>query len=55
MNKTVEESMLEHYKFIISIKSNELAQLYNDVEYRERELSQLRDTLDDMTILLSHE
>ena len=52
MSTVVEESMLEHYKYIIDVKTEELAQLYNSVRYREQELEQLLDTLNEMTVIL---
>lgn len=44
---TVDSDMIEHYKFIIDNKDKELAELYKQVRYREQELAQLIDTLDE--------
>ena len=48
---TIEKSMVEHYKYIIEIKEEELAEINKDVEYREQELKQLIETLNNMTIV----
>jgi hypothetical protein len=49
---TVEDTMLEHYRYIIDVKQEELNTLLNDVEYKQQELAQLVDTLDKMKIIL---
>ena len=46
------EDMLEHYNYIIDIKLNELADLYDTVKYREQELKQLKETLEQMMNIL---
>ena len=48
----VEDLMLEHYNYIINVKSKELTELYEAVAYREQELEQLRTTLDKMKVIL---
>ncbi len=55
MSTTVEESMLEHYRYIIRIKQEELNTLLNDVDYKQKELTQLIDTLDKMKVILDTE
>lgn len=45
MSKAIEDSMIEHYNYIIDIKDKELAELYKQVRYRKEELAQLRETL----------
>ncbi len=52
MSTTVEESMLEHYRYIIRVKQEELSTLLNDVDYKQQELAQLVDTLDKMKVIL---
>lgn len=43
----MQENMIQHYNYIIDVKTKELEELLAIVKYRQQELTQLKETLNE--------